>query len=186
MLLSVNGLPNESHFLLWQLGNNTEKRAGTELSGILQVINSGYLVLSVPTSLVRGVFDAMVEPGISLPSAIDGLRACIIVMTPEELNSIGGANNVSERGKAFHYQLGDLVESAAKAWPGVSTCWHLRIKSPELTKLRRSYGLPDKLEDQSDFSIVVACRKVGVLAANAKSKVDYIDPSILPDWTKPN
>lgn len=185
MLLSVNGLPPESHFKLWQIGNSVEKRAGTELSGLLQVIGSGYLVLSVPTSLVRGVFDALIEPGITLPSAVDGMRACIIVMTPSELESIGGASNVSERGKSFHYQLGELVETPAKGWPGISTCWHLRVKSPELTKLRRTYGLPDKLEKGSDFSIVVACRKVGVLAANAKSKIDYTDSSILPDWTRP-
>jgi hypothetical protein len=185
-MLSVTGLPDESHFLLWAYGNEPEKRATVELSGLLQASGLGYLLLSVPTAMVRGVFDAMHEPGITLPAEIDGIRAGIVVMTPDELESIGGPSKISERGKTFRYQLGELQETPAKGWPGISTCWHLRVKSPELAKLRKSYGLPDKVEGQSDFSIVVACRKVGVLASNAVSKSEHINPSLLPDWTRPN
>lgn len=185
-MLSVNDLPPESHFLLWTYGNDAEKRAAVELNGLLQASSTGYLLLSVPTALVRGVFDALHEPGIMLPAQVDGLRAGIVVMTPEELESVGGASKVSERGKPFKYQLGDLQETPAKGWPGISTCWHLRVRSPELSKLRRSYGLPEKVEGRSDFSIVVACRKVGVLSANAVSKAEHINPSLLPDWTGPN
>lgn len=186
-LISVIDLPDYRQVLLYELIKQEEKRAEVKLSGLLQITNN-YLIVSVPTALVRGVFDAMHEPGISLPSALDGdtLRAGIVVMTPDEIDGIGGASKISERGKQYTYTLGKLQEVKAEGWPGVSTCWHLRVNSPDLTKLRRSYGLPAKIEAKSDFSIVVACRKVGVLAANGTSKTtaqqnDYK----LPDWTLP-
>jgi hypothetical protein len=185
-MLSITGLPDEKHFFLYECGHDAEKRAAVELNGLLQAAGPGYLLLSVPTAMVRGVFDALHEPGITFPSEVDGLRAGIVVMTPDELESVGGAGKISERGKPFRYQLGDLQEMPAKGWAGISACWHLRVKSPELAKLRKSYGLPEKIEGQSDFSIVVACRKVGVLSANAVSKVEHINPSILPAWTRPN
>lgn len=187
-LISVVDLPDYRHFLLYDVMQDREKWAGVKLSGLLQATGSGYLIVGVPTALVRSIFDAMHEPGISLPSAIDGgaLRAGIVVMTPEELKAVGGPDKVTERGKHFIYYFGELEETKADGWPGVSTCWHLRIKSPELGELRRTYGLPTKIEGKSDFSIVVACRKVGVLTANATSKTtEQKSDQKLPDWTLP-
>lgn len=187
-LLHVYDIPNPEHLIIYDVAKNHEKYGQVRLSGILQMTSSGYLIVAVPTALVRGLFDAIHEPGISLPSVIDGgaLRAGIVVMTPDEVKQIGGADKISERGKQFVYFLGDLQEAPAKGWPGVSTCWHMRINSPELGKLRRTYGLPTKLEGMSDFSIVVACRKVGVLTANETSKtINQQDGSKLPDWTLP-
>lgn len=185
-LLNVIDAPNIAHFRLYEQVNDPEKRASVQLSGLLQATKSGHLILGVPASLVRGVFDAMTEPGISMPSAVDGgtLRAAIVVMTPDELESLGGAAAVTERGKQFKYQIGELVEQPARNWPGVSACWHLKVIAPELGKLRRTYGLPTKLSGDSDFSIVVACRKVGVLAATATSKSTQQASSVLPDWAQ--
>jgi len=187
MLLQLNDLPDPRHFLLYEACRDEEKRAAVQLSGLLQATSSGYLIVGVPAALVRGVFDALHAPGISLPAAIDGgaLRAGIVVMTPDELKSIGGRESVTERGKQYSYQLGDLEETPARDWPGVSTCWHLRIKSPDLGALRRSYGLPSKLEGDCDFSIVIACRKVGVLTSNAISKSTQQESQKLPEWTRP-
>lgn len=185
-LISVVDLPDYRHLLLYEVLK--EKRASVRMSGLLQATSSGYLIVAVPTALVRGIFDAMHEPGISLPSAIDGgvLRAGIVVMTPEELKQAGGADAITERGKHYTYTLGNLEETPARNWPGVATCWHLRVKSPDLGQLRRSYGLPTKLEGESDFSIVIACRKTGVLTSNATSKVTEQQAGLkLPDWTLP-
>jgi len=197
-LLSVTRLPDLRHLQLWDQVHHrlqgtppeqwTEKLAEVQLSGLLQATQTGHLLVGVPTALIRGVYDAMTEPGISLPTAVDGgaMRAGIVVMTPEELESIGGPGKVTERGKPFTYQLGRLEEAPAKNWPGIKACWHLQIKAPELGELRRSYGLPTKLPGDHDFSIVVACRKVGVLGANATSKSTHSpDSHRLPDWTLP-
>jgi hypothetical protein len=188
-LLSVNDQPSRDFLNVYQQVLDEEKRAAVQMSGLLQATKSGHLILGVPTALVRGVFDAMSEPGISMPTSVDGgaLRAGIVVMTPSELESVGGASSISERGKQYPYSLGELVEASARGWPGVSACWHLRVKSPELGKLRRSYGLSTKVEGDSDFSIVIACRKSGVLSSNATSKTTVEEnPQKLPDWTLPS
>jgi hypothetical protein len=184
-LLSVTDLPDIRHFKLYADCFDLEKRAEVKLTGLLQATNSGHLIIGVPTALVRGVFDAMHEPGISLPSAVDGglLRAGIVVMTPKELESVGGANKITERGKPFNYTLGSVVESPAAGWPGVSTCWHLKVNSPDLSKLRKTYGLSAKVQGDSDFSIVVACRKTGVLSSSAVSKVTEQKTAPVPDWS---
>lgn len=184
-LLSVTGLPDLRHFKLYSDCLDAEKRAEVKMTGLLQATSTGHLILGVPTALVRGVFDAMHEPGISLPSAVDGgvLRAGIVVMTPSELESVGGANKITERGKPFTYTLGSLIETAANGWPGVSTCWHLKVNSPDLSKLRKTYGLAAKIQGDSDFSIVVACRKTGVLASNTVSKITDQKPATGFDWS---
>lgn len=185
-LIEITDLPNYRHLLLYDVLQDTEKWAEVQMSGLLQVTSTNYLIVAVPTALVRGIFDAMHEPGISLPSSIDGgaVRAGIVVMTPEELTMAGGADKITERGKPYTYVLDGLEEAQAKNWPGISTCWHLKVKSPELGRLRRSYGLPTKLEGDCEFSIVVACRKIGVLAANAVSKTtSQPGGQKLPEWT---
>lgn len=171
-LIATTNLPDVRHFKLYDAVLDLEKRAAVRMTGLLQATSSGYLLVGIPTALVRGIYDAMDEPGISLPASVDGgaLRAGIVVMTPEELKSIGGADKVTERGKQFSYSLGSLEEAPATNWPGVSVCWHLRIHAPELGKLRRTYGLSTKVEGDNDFSIVVACRKTGVLTSNPTSK----------------
>lgn len=183
-MLHVADYTRISHFSLYENVKSVEKRSSVRLSGLLQASKTGHLIIAVPNSLVRGVFDAMDEPGISLPSAVDGgtLRAAVVVMTPEELQQVGGPDAITERGKQYPYQLGGLLEQPAKNWPGVSVCWHLKINSPELGKLRRSYGLPSKLEGENDFSIVVACRKIGVLSATAVSKAIQQASTTFPDW----
>jgi hypothetical protein len=188
-LISVTDGPPDAFFRVYESVKDLEKRSAVQMAGLLQATKSGHLILGVPTALVRGVYDAMSEPGISLPTSVDGgaLRAGIVVMTPSELEAIGGPSKISERGKQYPYTLGDLAEVSARGWPGVTACWHLRVKSPELGKLRRSYGLSTKLEGDSDFSIVVACRKSGVLAQNATSKATSEEKSQkLPDWTLPS
>jgi hypothetical protein len=186
-LISTTDIPDIKQLQLYTAVKDLEKRSAVRMSGLLQATKSGHLIVGVPTALVRGVFDAMAEPGISLPNSVDGgaLRAGVVVMTPDELESIGGPDKVTERGKQFPYHMGELEETPARNWPGVTVCWHLRIKSPELGKLRRTYGLPTKLSGSNDFSIVVACRKSGVLAANSTSKSIEQQSQTLPDWTRP-
>jgi len=187
-LIEPTDLPDIRHLQIYDQVKDLEKRAAVRLSGLLQATKTGHLIVGVPTALVRGVFDAMDEPGITLPTSVDGgaLRAGIVVMTPEELDSVGGPGKITERGKQYFYQLGELVETPARNWPGISKCWHLEIRSPELGKLRRTYGLPTRLAGENNFSIVVACRKSGVLAANATSKsTEQTSNQKLPDWTLP-
>ncbi len=130
-------------------------------------------LLAVPNSLVRGVFDAMHEPGIELPGKEDGrLDAHITVMRPEEIELLGGPDALlNDRGKVFKYTVGRLMEFEPKGWAGVSKCWAVIVHSPELQQLRRSHGLSSIPKDgEFAFHITVAVRRRGVLGASETAK----------------
>lgn len=131
-------------------------------------------MLSVPNALVRGVFHAMDETGIELPptGADEQLNAHITVFRPDEIAQIGGPDVLlNDRGKVFRYTIGRLVEFEPAGWPEVAKCWVLRVHSPELQELRRSYGLSSLPNDgKFDFHVTVAVRKRGVLGRNEKRK----------------
>jgi 8-oxo-dGTP pyrophosphatase MutT (NUDIX family) len=147
------------------------------LAGRLYMAKSGWLLLAVPNALVRGVFDAMTDAGVELPLAgvlnvpnVDKelLNAHISVMTAEEAAKIG-AGNINERGQSFKYSLGPVKELAPKNIDGVSRLWAIQVSSPELSALRKSYGLSALPKDEP-FHITVAVRRTGVLRENTVSK----------------
>jgi len=131
-------------------------------------------LLSVPNALVRGVFQAMSEPGVELPPQSDGgLNAHISVMRPEEIELLGGPKALkADRGKQFAYTIRRLESVNPAGWEEMSRCWMLRVHSPALQDLRRSYGLTPKPKDNKfDFHITVAVRRKNVLRNNEVSKV---------------
>lgn len=162
---------------LYRSGN---KQAATNfpLAGRLYLAKSGWLLLSVPNALVRGVFDALTEPGAELPTAGvfnvpnvkgDLVNAHISVMNADEVASIG-ADKINERGHMFGYTLGGLKEIDVKNVDGVSKVWAVQVSSPALSALRKSYGLSALPNDDHPFHITVAARRKGVLLDNGKSK----------------
>jgi 8-oxo-dGTP pyrophosphatase MutT (NUDIX family) len=149
------------------------------LSGRLYVSKSGYLLLSVPNALVRGVFDAMTAPGVELPTmnAFKGeaadkelLNAHITVMTDAEVDKIG-PDKINERGHHFHYALGPVREFSPKT-ESLSRVWAIQVASPELAALRKSYGLSALPNGDHQFHITVAVRRKNVLGANEVAKID--------------
>jgi hypothetical protein len=162
---------------LYRSGN---KHAATSypLAGRLYLAKSGWLLLSVPNALVRGVFDALVEPGTELPTAgvfnvpnVEShiVNAHISVMSADEVASIG-ENKINERGHMFGYTLGGLKEIDVKNVAGVSKVWAIQISSPALSALRKSYGLSPLPNEDHPFHITVAARRKGVLLDNGKAK----------------
>lgn len=168
----------------------SDKQASTNhfLMGRLYVAKSGWLLLSVPNALVRGVFDALHAPGAQLPTCgllnvpnekPELLNAHISVMTADEVNKIG-ADNINERGHMFGYSLGQLRELAVNNVDGVSKVWAINVNSPELSALRKSYGLTPLVKDDRPFHITVAVRRKKVLQNNEISKISAEVPDKLP------
>lgn len=172
----------------YQAGNaagwlaRSEKQAATNypLSGRLYLAKSGWLLLSVPNALVRGVFDAMTAPGAELPLAgtmnvpnvgSDVLNAHISVMTAEEVEKIG-PDRLNERGHHYGYSLGPIREIDVKNIDGVSKVWAIQVSSPALAALRKSYGLSPLPKGDHPFHITVAVRRKNVLADNNIGKFD--------------
>lgn len=143
------------------------------LAGRLYLSASGWLLMSVPNSFARGVFMAMDEPGVELPPADPSgqFNAHVSVMSPTEIKGIGGPEMVTERGKAFAYTLGRLYSVEPEGWPDMAKVWFVRVHSPELQNLRRSYGLSGlPHEGRHDFHISVAVRRKKVLGRNDTAK----------------
>lgn len=143
------------------------------LTGTLYLSESGFVLLQVPNALVRGVFAAMAEPGAELPpSGPDKrLNAHITVFRPEELERIGGGTKLNERGKQYKYSIGRLMEVEPEGWPEMAKVWYLKVHSPDLQALRRSYGLSSLPNDgKFDFHVTCAVRRKGVLGRNDSRK----------------
>jgi hypothetical protein len=76
-LLSLNPLAAEpieqqpaylaGNALGWLASGNKQASTNYPLSGRLHLSKSGWLLLSVPNALVRGVFDALTAPGRNYP-----------------------------------------------------------------------------------------------------------------------
>ena len=160
----------------WLYRGNKQASTNHFLSGRLHLSKSGWLLLSVPNALVRGVYDALTAPGAELPTAgIWGtdenkelLNAHISVMTADEVNKIG-ADKINERGHTFHYSLGALKEITPKT-ANLSRVWAIQVASPSLAALRKSYGLTPLLNGDHAFHITVAVRRKGVLLNNSTGK----------------
>lgn len=161
----------------WLYRTNKQASVSHSLAGRLYLAKSGWLLLSVPNSLVRGLFDALTAPGVELPTAgvlnvpnvkSDVLNAHISVMNADEVAAIG-ADKISERGHMFGYTLGHLTEVEPRNIAGVSKLWLLQVASPALSALRKSYGLTP-LPNGHAFHITIAVRRKNVLQNNDVSK----------------
>jgi hypothetical protein len=142
------------------------------LAGRLFVSSSGWLLLSVPNALARGAYDALQEQGVELPTKDDGkFNAHISVMRPEELESIGGPDKITERGHTFRYTLGRVKTVEPEGWPEVGRVWLIEVYSPELQTLRKSYGLSPL--PKHPFHITIGIRRRNVLYANDVKKGEH-------------
>lgn len=176
-ILSVTDGVGFTDRLFLAVGGRLVKEAGTpepafNLRGTLYLSDRGWILLTVPNAMVRGMFQAMHEPGTELPFDKDGgLNAHISVFRPEELESLGGPDHVTERGKTFTYTVGRVYSVEPGGWAEMSKVWYLKVHSPELQTLRRSYGLsPLPNDGKYDFHITVAVRKKHVLHTNEVRK----------------
>jgi hypothetical protein len=153
------------------------------MHGRLYISGSGWGLLSVPNSLVRGVFDAMSEPGIELPPSgknDDKLNAHLSVFRKEEIESIGGPDKITERGHDFSYTLGPVRTMVPDGWSAMSRVWVIEVRSPELEALRKGYGLTGKPNNgKYDFHITVAVKRKHVGFENTVSKGAEASPVLM-------
>lgn len=141
------------------------------LAGRLVASDSGWGLLTVPNALVRGLFDAMDEPGVELPPNRSGtLNAHISVFTKEDMAAIGGPGMLTERGHTFRYNIGPIKTVRPAGWAEMSAVYFVEVRSPALEKLRKSYGLTPLPHGDHPFHITVCVRRKHVLRDNAVSK----------------
>lgn len=160
----------EAHGLMYKCGSSPEKVHA--LAGRLEIWDSGWLMLRIPNAVVRGLFDALQVIGAELPLGKNGrLRAHCSVMRPEEIQKIGGPDKVTEVGHQFAFNLGPIHVVEPAGWKEMSKVYFCSLTSPQLSALRRSYGLssqPD--DDKKPFHITVAVKRKNVEYENEVSK----------------
>lgn len=131
------------------------------LKGRLYRSKSGWGLLQVPNAVGNGLFDALQEVGVEQPKNSAGVyNAHVSVFRPEELEQIGGADRVTEWGHVFGWTLGPVREVTPDGWAEMSRVWFAEVKSPDLEKLRKSYGLsalPNA--DKYPFHLTFAVRR---------------------------
>ena len=149
------------------MNKNAEHTSVHALAGRLQAGPSGNLELTVPSSLIKGVFDALDEPGAEFVVRNNRTECAIKVMTKEEVDKLGGTSHITERGHSYHYTLGPIVELPATG--EYEKLWAISIKSDDLESIRRSYGL--ETSPQLGFYIPVGCKKKRVTEDNKVSKL---------------
>ena len=149
------------------MNKNAEHTSVHALAGRLQAGPNGNLELTVPSSLIKGVFDALDEPGAEFVVRNNRTESAIKVMTKEEVDKIGGNSHISERGHSYHYTLGPIVELPASG--EYDKLWAISIKSNDLEDIRKSYGL--EASPQLGFYIPVGCKKNKVTEDNKVSKL---------------
>ena len=152
------------------------------LAGRLVGSESGWGLLTVPNALGQGAFDALHEVGTELPTRNGRYNAHVSVFRPEELKQIGGIDKIQERGHTFRYTLGPVKSVEPAGWKEMSRVWFIEVKSPELEKLRKSYGLPPLPDGDKPFHVTFAVRRRRVLQDNDVTKssaVTYVPRSAL-------
>lgn len=154
----------QAHGLLCKAGAHTPVHA---LSGRLQAGPNGGIELTVPASLIKGVFDALHEPGAEFVVRNNRTESAIKVMTKAEVDKLGGQDKVTERGHSYNYTLGPIVELPASG--GYEKLWAISIDSDDLKAIRGSYGL--ETSPQLGFYIPVGIKKNNVTKDNGVSKL---------------
>jgi len=123
--------------------------------------------LQVPQAIARGLFASISDPGVRLP---DG-KAHISVFTTKEIEKLGGREKIKERGRDFHFTLGTMRQVNPSGWPEMSRVYFATVQSPELKKLRKSYGLTPLLHGSHPFHITVGVKpKMAKAAAQGDEK----------------
>jgi hypothetical protein len=102
----------------------------------------------------------------------DRFNAFLTVMLPEEVEQVG-ADNINERGKQFEFDIGKLDKFHPQgADSKYAEYYYIECSSPDLAKLRRTYGLES--QPPGGFMIVCGVRPYNVYRNNGVSKLREI------------
>lgn len=174
---------------------HTKQSSSISLVGTLELTDNGWLLLRVPSELIRGIWKALRHLGYKLPSKLPGpiSRAGIVIMTPAEVAKIQqGGEDIGERGAAYTYRLGKISKDTWRhARHGQVSYFFWEVICPQLSQLRKRYGLDSYPYQWEQFRLILAVSRPMLIDKKAESskhsqKVQLIDGSIvdlqLPDY----
>lgn len=131
--------------------------------GILKQKDNGYLYVEVSKDFIAEALPLIKAQGKIVPprhyTSKKGIGAHISVMYENEqiLNEIW---EIKELGHEFTFTVMELRTVKLNKDNKVKKLWLIAVSSPELEKLRESYGLPSKLKNH-DFHITIGTQVPG-------------------------
>lgn len=141
-----------------QYGGQTTKLAMLQ-GRLFQSGDPPALYLEVPAKLVQGHFAALVEFGVELPKDISH------VFEVMKASEVARHEQIIERGMPFSYNVGKVVKYPAPKNSEFSSDFYLSVSSPELARLRISYGFNS--QPLGGFGILIARRRKNIFRPTA-------------------
>ena len=136
--------------------HNMSKQDTVIFSGELKQTKDGFVYLDVPDEIVKG-FSKATADDVKLPpywtKASNKVGAHISVIKSDESRDLDV--RIKELGSSIQYQITDLKQLKPEGWDEMDQVYFLVVKSAELEKLRKEYGLPAKI-DGHEFHITIA------------------------------
>ena len=130
------------------------------LKGTLKQTDEGFVYLNISNDVVHGLFKLIDEEGIEEPPYDRGkykkIGAHISVINGDEIKDKD--LDIKEIGEEFNFELGEFYSTKPDSWKEMERVWFVSVISPELEKLRESYGLSKKINSH-EFHFTCAVRR---------------------------
>lgn len=133
-------------------------RKKEKIKGRLMQTDDGFLYLDLPDSLIDAFVAMVDDPKAKKPpyntKKMNNVGAHVSVAYKDEMEG----KKVKELGKDFFCSIKGFVSLDPEGWNEMDRVWFLELDAPELKKLRKSYGLSEKLNGH-EFHSTLAIRK---------------------------
>ena len=133
-------------------------RKQEKIKGRLMQTEDGFLYVDLPDQLLDA-FTAMIDdPKAKKPpyhtKKMNNVGAHVSVAYKDEMKD----KEIKELGDEFYCGIKGFVSLDPEGWNEMDRVWFLELDAPDLKKLRKSYGLSEKLNGH-EFHATVAIRK---------------------------
>jgi len=135
---------------------------GVKFVGTIKRQDDGFSYVKVDDEIINGLFAAMDKSDGAVKAPYfdkDGIGAHISFISSEEGEKMKGVK-IKELGDVVHFELGEIVSLNPEGWDEMDKVWFVQVKCPELSKIRKSYGLPATYNGSGHkFHITFAVKK---------------------------
>ena len=127
----------------------------------LKKTKDNYVYLNISNNVVNGLVSLIDYEGVEKPpydlKSFNNVGAHISVIGTSEYED-NDLRCIQEVGKEFNFTFKNIKSTNPDGWDEMKKVYFVQVKSPELEKLRKKYGLP-KLIDGHEFHITIGVEK---------------------------
>ena len=142
------------------LSENARKKM-VDLKGTLKKAPDNFVYLNIPNNVINGLVLMLDYEGVEKPpydlKSFNRVGAHISVIGTREYED-HNLGEIKEIGQEFNFHFKGFKRVNPEGWDGMQQVYFMEVESPEIEKLRKSYGL-SKLIDGHQFHITVGVKK---------------------------